>query len=97
MASSSASSAIISNVPAVVEWLDADGQVRHLYQTDRVSAPQAAFDIHFDHASKYALFKLIVMVKLGSSRKRTPFYIHIEPERVRTLGYDGPDQVTGYL
>lgn len=77
---------------AVISWLDADGSVRYLYQSDPDPSRQIMFDIFLDAASPAALFRARAPVSLKAfPNEKTQLYLYLYADRVESLSCESPD------
>ncbi|KAJ4410661.1 hypothetical protein N0V82_009170 [Gnomoniopsis sp. IMI 355080] len=74
----------ISKAPAVVSWSDDQCQSQCLSH-DPSGNDHVALDIKCDFQSNTALFKIIANVAYRGKRNRSNVYLHIYPERIRSL------------
>lgn len=79
--------------PAIIEWVDPDGLTRYLRDSSRPQPlDQISFDLYYDNSSNTSFFKLCIpFITKFSSRKNTPIYLFVPPERVVTLVAECPD------
>lgn len=76
-----------SNTPAAIKWAGADGKLCYLCDSDTNSI---GFLIKYNPSDKTVLFRLHFFLDLprqkGVSRKsRTPVYLYIQPDRIRSI------------
>lgn len=74
----------VPKVPAVVSWSDDQGRL-HSLSHDPSGNDHVGLDIHCDAQNDTALFKIIANVAYKGKRNRSNVYLHIHPERIRSL------------
>ncbi|KAJ4389342.1 hypothetical protein N0V93_006809 [Gnomoniopsis smithogilvyi] len=74
----------VSKAPAVVSWSDDQGQ-SHCLSHDPSGNDHVTLDIQCDSQNNTALFKIIANVAYKGKRNRSNIYLHIYPERLRSL------------
>ncbi|ROW11981.1 hypothetical protein VPNG_05189 [Cytospora leucostoma] len=77
----------IPATPAVIEWVDIDGQTRYLQEGLQLQPhAQISFDLYLDTSSNTSFLKLrIPFITKAYNKKSTSLYLFIPPERVTTL------------
>ncbi|KAI3401042.1 hypothetical protein diail_750 [Diaporthe ilicicola] len=79
---------------AVISWLDADGSVRYLYQSDPDPSRQIMFDVFSDATAPAALFRVRAPVALKATpNERTQLYLYVCADRVESLSCESPDGI----
>ncbi|ROV88227.1 hypothetical protein VMCG_10650 [Cytospora schulzeri] len=75
-----------SNTPAAFKWAGADGKPSYLCDSD---ANPTGFLINYNHSDKTVHFRLHFSLDLlrqkGPRKARTPVYIYIQPDRIRSI------------
>ncbi|KAF3771002.1 hypothetical protein M406DRAFT_320606, partial [Cryphonectria parasitica EP155] len=88
----------VSKVPAAISWTEDDNRTAFL-ANDPVNHDHVTLDIHVDHASHTAFFKVIANVAYKGKRNKSNVYLFIYPERIQTLARvdDDDDSATARL
>ncbi|KAL1853952.1 hypothetical protein Daus18300_011619 [Diaporthe australafricana] len=79
---------------AVISWLDVDGSMRYLYESDPDPSRQIMFDVFFDDACPAALFRARAPVSLKASpNEKTQLYLYLYADRVESLSCESSDGI----
>ncbi|CAN8105947.1 unnamed protein product [Discula destructiva] len=79
---------------AVIGWIGADSQLRHLYQSAPDPSRQVTFEARFDATAGSAFFKIRAAVGMkAAGNAKTPLYLYIHCDRITSLSYNVPDTV----
>lgn len=78
-------------VPALVEWVGSDRQTTQL--GDSLPASPVSLDMTFDSTAKSVFLRLRITVQIHrDSSNKTPLYLHVGPEDIETVVWQGADQ-----